>query len=580
MLRMLGRLLRTHLRPYRRVIAVVVLFQLLGGLALLYLPSLSADIIDNGVLTGDTGYIWARGALMLAVSLLQVVFSVSVFYLGSRTASGFGRDLRAHLFHTVTGYSAREVADFGAPSLITRITNDVQQVQMLAQLSLTMLMGAPLMVVGGIVMAMREDVGLSVILLVTMPVMIGLVSLMTSRMIPQFRFMQVRIDRINEILREQLSGMRVIRAFVREPDEVARFAQANEDITETALAAGRLMAFMFPIVALCISLSSTAAVWIAGDRVAAGDMQVGALIAYLTYLFQILMSLMMVNFLIILLPRSSVCADRIQLVLDTPSTVVEAAEPVRDLPTEGLLELDGVGFHYPGAEAPVLSSISVQVRAGETLAVIGSTGAGKTTLLNLVPRLFDVTSGVVRVDGVDVRDLALTTLWARVGLVPQRPYLFSGTVASNLRFGDPDATDEQLWEALEIAQARDFVTALPDQLESPIDQGGANLSGGQRQRLSIARALIRRPDIYLFDDSFSALDLATDARLRAALAPYTARAAKVIVAQRVSTIRDADQILVLEDGLVVGLGDHDDLVAGCPTYAEIVASQHRAEEAA
>ncbi len=580
MLTMLGRLLRTHLRPYRRELLLVLVFQACQTIASLSLPSLNASIIDNGVIPGDTGYIWSRGSVMLAVSLVQVGFAVAAVYVGSRAAMGFGRDVRRSLFHTVGEYSAREVARFGTPSLITRITNDVQQVQMLVQLSCTMLVAAPIMVVGGVIMALREDVGLSAILLVSVPVLLIVVGNVLARMVPTFQRMQDRIDRVNQILREQIAGIRVVRAFVREPHETRRFAEANAALTATAMTAGRLMAFMFPTVLLVLNLSSAAAVWIAGNRIQAGDMQVGALIAFLTYLIQILMSLMMASFMAMLLPRAAVCADRIQEVLDTPTTVAEPATPVRVLPRRGLLELRDVGFRYPGAEQPVLEGISLTVRAGETTAIIGSTGAGKTTLLNLIPRLFDVTSGSVLVDGVDVRDIDLHTLWGRIGLVPQRPYLFSGTVASNLRYGDPDATDEALWRALEVAQARDFVAAMPGGLEARIEQGGTNVSGGQRQRLAIARALVRRPDIYLFDDSFSALDTATDARLRAALEPVTRDAAVVIVAQRVSSIVHADQILVLDGGRAVGLGRHADLLTTCPTYAEIVASQLSAGAAA
>jgi ATP-binding cassette subfamily B multidrug efflux pump len=580
MLKMLFRLLRKHLGKYKRELALVVLFQGLQTTATLLLPSLNADIIDNGVVKGDTSYIWSKGGVMLAVTLVQVVFAIIAVYYGSRAAMGFGRDVRGDLFHTVTGYSAREVAGFGAPSLITRITNDVQQVQMLVQLTCTLLIAAPMMIIGGVILAIREDAALSMLLLVSVPVMVIAVGAVVIRMVPQFQAMQERIDKVNTVLREQLAGIRVVRAFVREPDEARRFDDANTLLTQTSLRAGHLMAFMFPTVLLVLNVSSAAAIWFGADRISAGEMQVGALIAFLSYLIQILMALMMATFMVMMLPRAAVCADRIQEVLQTPSTVSEPAEPVRELPGHGLLELNDVGFGYPGAEEPVLTGISFTVRAGETTAIIGSTGAGKTTLLNLIPRLVDVSTGSVVVDGVDVRAIDMKTMWSRIGLVPQKPYLFSGTVASNLRYGDPDATDEELWQALEIAQAHDFVSAMPGGLEARIEQGGTNVSGGQRQRLAIARALVRKPDIYLFDDSFSALDLATDARLRAALAPYTADAAKVIVAQRVTTIMHADQILVLEDGHAVGLGTHKELLQTCPTYVEIVASQMSDEEAA
>jgi ATP-binding cassette subfamily B protein len=580
MLRQLFRLLRSHLRAYKRELWLVVLFQGLQTTATLLLPTLNANIIDNGVVKGNTHYIWSEGAIMLAITFFQVCFAIVAVYYGSRAAMGFGRDVRRSLFHTVTDYSAREVAGFGAPSLITRITNDVQQVQMLVQMSCTLLIAAPMMIVGGVILAIREDAHLSGLLLVSVPVMIVAVGSVVIRMVPQFQHMQERIDKLNEILREQIAGIRVVRAFVREPDEALRFDNGNQRLTETSLRAGHLMAFMFPTVMLILNVSSAGAVWIGGSRIASGQMQVGALIAFLSYLIQILMALMMATFMVMLLPRASVCSDRIQEVLETPSTVTQPEDPVHELPGHGLLELQGVGFHYPGAEEPVLTDISFTVRAGETTAIIGSTGAGKTTLLNLIPRMFDVTEGAVVVDGVDVREIDMHTMWDRIGMVPQKPYLFSGTVRSNLLYGDPNATDEQLWEALEIAQARDFVSAMPGGLDARIEQGGTNVSGGQRQRLAIARALVRKPDIYLFDDSFSALDLATDARLRAALAPYTTDAAKVIVAQRVSTILRADQILVLEDGHAVGLGTHKELLATCPTYVEIVASQMSDEEAA
>ena len=577
---MLIRLLRTFLGRYRRDLSIVVGLQALQTFATLYLPSLNADIIDKGIAAGDTDYIWRTGGLMLAVTLFQVLCATGAVYFGSRTAMAFGRDVRSGLFHQVSGFSAQEVSTFGAPSLITRITNDVTQVQMFVLMTCTLLVAAPITCIGGIVMALREDVGLSWILVVSIPVLVGGVGLVVSRMVPQFRVMQVRIDGVNRVLREQITGIRVVRAFVREPREVERFGQVNADVTETALKAGRLQAFMFPIVMLVLNGSSVAVLWFGGQRIDSGAMKIGALIAFLSYLTQILLAVMMATFMAVLAPRAAVCAERINEVLDTPSSVVTPPAPVTELTTAGSLELDGVGFHYPGAEAPVLTEVSFRATAGQTTAIIGSTGSGKTTLLNLVPRLFDATAGRVLVDGVDVRELEPETLWRRIGLVPQKPYLFSGTVRSNLAFANPAATDDELWEALAIAQATDFVQAMPQGLDSPIAQGGSNVSGGQRQRLAIARALVRRPEIYLFDDSFSALDLATDARLRAALGPHTAEATVVIVAQRVSTIMDADQILVLEDGHVVGHGTHAELLEGCGTYQEIVASQLSAEEQA
>jgi ATP-binding cassette subfamily B protein len=577
---MLVRLLRSFLRPYVKVLAAVAVLQLLQTLATLLLPSLNADIIDNGVATGDTAYIWRVGLLMLAVTVVQIAFAVGAVYYGSRASMGFGRDVRAGLFHRVTAFSTREVNAFGAPSLITRITNDVQQVQMLVLMTCTLLVAAPITAIGGIILALREDVGLSAILLVSIPLLIICVAIVISRMVPQYRLMQERIDVVNKVLREQITGMRVVRAFVREPDESKRFDATNANLTDTSLKAGRLMAFMFPTVIVILNLSNAAVLWIGANRINAGSLTLGEMIAFLSYLTQILIAVMMATFMAIMVPRAAVCAERIQEVLTTPSSVRIADDPVTKVSTSASLEFLDVGFHYPGAEAPVLSQISLRSLAGQTTAIIGSTGSGKTTLLNLVPRLFDATSGSVLVDGVDVRDLHPDVLRRRVGLVPQKPYLFSGTVASNLRYGKPDATDEEIWEALEVAQAADFVRAMPGGIEATIAQGGTNVSGGQRQRLAIARALVRKPEIYLFDDSFSALDLRTDARLRAALVPYTVDSTVIVVAQRVSTISGADQILVLEDGQIVGLGRHDELLEDCPTYAEIVASQVGQQEAA
>jgi ATP-binding cassette subfamily B multidrug efflux pump len=577
---MLLRLMRTYLRPYRTWLTIVVALQFTATVAMLYLPSLNADIIDNGVATGDTDYIVRVGAIMLGVSLLQITCSVVAVWFSARTAMSFGRDLRADVFHRVGSFSGRELAQFGAPSLITRNTNDVQQVQMLTLMTCTMAVSVPIMMVGGILMAMREDLGLSWLLAIVVPALFLSVGVVVSQMVPSFRLVQERIDGVNRVLREQITGIRVVRAFVREPQETRRFARANADLTEVSVRAGRWMATMFPLVMLVVNVSSVAVIWFGGHRVDQGQMEVGALTAFLSYLMQILMSVMMGTFMLMMVPRSSVCADRISEVLDTESSVVPPTSPVRDVTGRGRLELEDVGFTYPGAEQPVLSGVSLSAHAGQTVAVIGSTGAGKSTLVNLVPRLFDATAGEVRIDGVGVRDLDPDLLWAKIGLVPQRAFLFTGTIATNLRHGKPDATDEELWRALEIAQARDFVEAMPEGLDAPIVQGGTNVSGGQRQRLAIARALVRRPEIYLFDDAFSALDLATDARLRAALRPETRDATVVLVAQRVSSIRDADLILVLEDGRVVGRGTHDELLAGNATYQEIVASQLSAEEAA
>ena len=570
---MLIGLLRTHLRPYKRPLAIVVVLQLIGTMASLYLPSLNADIIDNGVLRGDTAYIIRTGGWMLVVTLVQVVCSIAAVYFGARAAMSFGRDVRGAVFTRVGEFSAREVAGFGAPSLITRTTNDVQQVQMLVVVTCTMLVAAPIMCVGGVVMALKTDPGLSWLMGVSVPVMIIAIGLIMRRMIPQFRLMQDRIDVLNRVLREQISGIRVVRAFVREPQEKERFADANISLSDAALRAGRLQALIFPTVILVFNASSVAVLWFGAARVDQGDIQIGALTAFLAYLMQILMAVMMATFMLMMVPRAAVSADRIAEVLRTESSVVAAADPVTDAPLHGEVELRGVQFAYPGAEVPVLRDVSFRAVAGQTTAIIGSTGAGKTTLLSLIPRLFDVVDGTVLVDGVDVRDFEFDALRRRIAIVPQRPYLFTGTVASNLRYGNPDATDEELWEFLDIAQARAFVEEMPGGLEAPIAQGGGNVSGGQRQRLAIARALVRQPEIYLFDDSFSALDLGTDARLRAALKPVTADAAVIVVAQRVSTIVDADQIIVLEDGEIVGLGRHAELLDSSPTYAEIVASQ-------
>ena len=577
---MLLRLLRTHLRPYAGNLSMVVVLQLIGTIASLYLPSLNADIIDNGVAKGDTSYIVGTGGWMLGVSLVQIVCTVFAVYFGAKTAALFGRDVRAAVFHRVGEFSAREVNQFGAPTLISRSTNDVTQVQMLVVTTCTMLVAAPITMVGGIFMAVREDVGLSWLVAVAVPLLAASIGLIASRMVPQFRKMQVNIDAVNRVLREQITGIRVVRAFVREPHETERFAEANTNVTDTAIRAGRLMALVFPVVMFILNMSTIAVLWFGASRVEDGAMEVGALTAFISYLIQILFSVMMATFVMIMVPRASVCADRISEVLNTESSVRPPVTPIKAFVGHGELVFENATFQYPGAAEPVLRNVSFSASPGKTTAIIGSTGAGKTTLLSLVPRLFDTTGGRVLVDGINVSEIEPDALWERIGLVPQRPYLFSGTVASNLRYGNPDATDEDLWEALEIAQGRDFVEAMTEGLNAPISQGGTNVSGGQRQRLAIARALVRKPEIYLFDDSFSALDLSTDARLRAALAPVTADACVVIVAQRVSTIIDADQIVVLEDGAIVGVGTHDELLETCPTYVEIVESQRSAEEAA
>ncbi len=577
----LVRLSRAYLKPYSSSIALIVLLQLVQTLATLYLPSLNADIVDNGVVKGDTGYILALGGGMLAVTLVQIVCAIGAVYYGARTAMAVGRDLRAAVFDRVQSFSAREMGHFGAPSLITRTTNDVQQIQLLVLMAFTLMVSAPIMCVGGILMALEQDVPLSALLLVIVPVLGVIVSLIIWRMRPIFRGVQDKIDTVNRVLREQITGIRVIRAFVRDKHERERFDGANAALMDVSLKAGRLMSLMFPSVMLVVNLSSIAVLWFGGHRIESGEMEIGALTAFLSYLMQILMAVMMATFMFMMVPRAEVCAERVQEVLATDSSVVPPASPVTELRSGGgHLELDGVEFRYPGAEEPVLRDVSLAARPGEITAVIGSTGSGKSTLLGLIPRLFDATAGTVRVGGVDVRELDPVRSSEAIGLVPQKPYLFTGTVASNLRYGRPEASDEELWEALETAQARDFVASMEGGLEAPIAQGGTNVSGGQRQRLAIARALVRKPDIYLFDDSFSALDYATDARLRAALARETGDATVVIVAQRVSTIRDADRIVVLDEGRVVGTGTHTELMAGNETYREIVLSQLTEEEAA
>ena len=576
---MLIRLLRERFRPYLGLIAVIVVLQLVQSIANLYLPSLNAHIIDDGVAKGDTAVIMHLGGIMLAVTFAQVVCAVGAVYAGARVAMSVGRDLRAGVFDHVQTFSARELGQFGAPSLITRTTNDVQQVQLVVFMTFTILVAAPVMMVGGVIMALREDVQLSGLLLVIVPVLIAILGFAMVRLRPLFGSMQKRIDAINRIMREQITGIRVIRAFVRDTHERERFAGANTDLMTVAVGVGRMMALIFPTVFLVMNVSSVAVLWFGGQRIEQGPMQVGSLVAFLSYLMQILVAVMMAVMMFMLVPRAEVSADRISEVMRTSSTVVPPVEPITVLPGRGHLELRDVGFSYPRATDPVLRGVSFVAAPGETTAIIGSTGSGKTTLLQTIPRLYDVTEGAVLVDGVDVRELGLDTLWGAIGLVPQKPYLFSGTVASNLRYGKEDATDDEVWHALEVAQAAAFVTAMGG-LDAEITQGGTNVSGGQRQRLAIARALVRRPEIYLFDDSFSALDFATDAALRAALAPETRDATVIVVAQRVSTIRYADRIVVLDDGVVVGTGTHPELMATNETYREIVLSQVTEEEAA
>ncbi|MDR2379879.1 MAG: ABC transporter ATP-binding protein/permease [Bifidobacteriaceae bacterium] len=570
---MLIRVLRHYLKPYTGAVSIILLVQTIQAAAALYLPSLNADIIDNGVSKGDTTYIWQTGGWMLAVSLGQIIATIIAVYLGARTAMQLGRDIRADLFGKVMGFSARELARFGAPSLITRTTNDVQQLQMLVLMTLVLLISAPIMMAGGAAMALRHDLVLSGILLVILPVMALFLGLMLKHMHPLFRKMQVAIDAVNRVLREQIEGLRVIRAFQRSRYESDRFDGVNRALTKLQLAVGYTFALMFPFVMLVMNVTSVAVIWFGGHRVESGAMEVGSLTAFVTYLMLILMSVMMAAMMFFFVPRAQACAERINEVLTTRVSVHEAPHPVHDLPDPGHLEFDAVSFRYQGAAAPVLEDVSFATGPGEVTAIIGATGSGKTTLVGLIARLFDPTKGTVKLGGQDVKQLAFDTLWSEIGLVPQKPYLFSGTVRSNLLYGKPDATEQDMWDALEIAQIADFVRNDAAGLDMEIAAGGTNVSGGQRQRLSIARAIIRQPAIYVFDDAFSALDFATDAALRAALVPVTRQSTVVIVSQRVGTIMDADRILVLDGGRVVGMGRHRALLESCPTYREIADSQ-------
>ena len=570
---MLVSLLRTYLRPYRALLAGVLVLQVTQVMASLYLPNLNADIIDTGVAQGDTGYIWRTGGLMLGVSVLQGACTVAATWLAARSALGMGRDLRALIFRRVGGFSEREVSSFGAGSLITRATNDVQQIQMLVLMSCTMLVTAPLLAVGGVVMAVTHAPSLSWLIGAAVPVLIVVVGLTVRRMVPLFRAFQERLDSINRVLREQLTGIRVVRAFVREEAETERFETANRDISRVGERVGRLFVFLFPAAMLVLDVTMVGVIWFGGHQVGAGDVEVGTLVAFMTYLMQILMGIVMASFMMMMIPRAAVCAERISEVLATDPSLAVDADPVSDFPRPGEVEMRHVRMTYPGAEEPALDGISFTARPGQTVAVVGSTGSGKTTLINLIPRLLEVSGGAVLVGGVDVRRAEPEALWSQLGLVPQKPFLFAGTVASNLRLGREEATDAELWQALELAQARGFVTEMDGGLEAPIAQGGTNVSGGQRQRLAIARALVRRPAVLVFDDSFSALDVATDARLRAALWPATEGITKIVVAQRVSTITGADLILVLDEGRLTAAGTHEELLEASRTYREIVISQ-------
>ncbi len=570
---MLGKLLVRYLSTYRWLLLGVLVFQFTSAMAALYLPRLNADIIDQGVARGDTAYIWSTGTFMLAISLGQITASIIATYFAARAAMAAGRDIRRDVFEKVSAFSEREVSQFGPGSLITRNTNDVQQVQMLAMMGATMLVTAPLLAIGGVVMALQQDVGLSWLIGVSVPTLLVIAGLVISRMVPLFRRFQTKLDAVNRIMREQLTGVRVVRAFVREDIEEERFRGANTDILIVGRKVGSLFVLLFPLAMLVLNVTVVGVIWFGGIQVDAGTVEIGTLFAFMQYVGQILMGVLMASFMTIMIPRAAVSAERIGEVLASESTLTRPAEPVRVFPRPGAVEFDGVGFTYPGAESPVLQGLTFAAEPGETLAIVGSTGSGKTTLVSLIPRLFDATAGTVRVGGVDVREADLDLLWKGIGLVPQRPFLFTGTVASNLRFGREDATDEELWAALEIAQGRDFVEAMEGGLGARIAQGGTNVSGGQRQRLAIARAIVHQPDLLIFDDSFSALDLATDARLRQALWRELPDVTKVVVAQRISTVTGADRIVVLDGGRVVGNGTHRELLETSATYREIVESQ-------
>ena len=577
---MLIQMLKKYLHPYMSQVYVIILMLLIQAIASLYLPNLNADLINNGIAKGNIGYIWHVGQIMLGSSALVMGASIWLAFLAAKISMAFGRDLREAVFVAVEGFSARELNKFGAASLITRNTNDVQQVQLVLFMGFTMMIGAPITGVGALIMAVRSNIKLSSLLLVAIPVMAVLIIFLLRRIVPAFRVMQVKIDRINLVLREQIAGVRVIRAFVQTRQEEARFAESSLDLMQAQLKVTRTFAIMFPSLSMILNLSSVAVIWFGAHLINSGNLQIGNMTAFLSYIMLILSSVMMAVFMSLQIPRAAACAERIQEVLDTQSSVIETLTPITPTTRAGVLEFKDVEFRYPGAEHPILSNISFSALPSKFTAIIGSTGSGKSTLLNLIPRFIDVTQGSVTIDGVDLRQQPLESIWSEIGFIPQRSFLFGGTIAHNLRYGKAEATDEELWAALEIAQAREFVEELPEKLLARVAQGGTNFSGGQRQRLSIARALVKKPQILIFDDAFSALDYTTDAKLRLALHEAVGHATVIVVAQRVSTILTADQIIVLDEGRIMGIGTHAELMNTCPTYQEIVLSQLSPEEAA
>ena len=579
------KLLRTYLRPYWKSVTVIFFLVLVRAITNLYLPTLNADIINKGVVPGNTGYIWRVGGYMLGVTVLQIICTIIAAYLGAKVAMAFGRDVRGGLFRKVESFSQGEINRFGTPSLITRGTNDVQQIQMVLAIGFALMIFAPMVLIGGLIMALRQDAPLSVTLAVILPVMVVALAIILWRALPIFRSMQKKIDRINQVMRESLSGVRVIRAFARTDYEARRFEEANQDLTGVGLRVMRLFAIMMPVLFWIMNISTVAIMWYGAVRVDSLGMPIGNLTAFLMYVMQILFSILMASMLASFIPRAAASATRVQEVLDVEPAIGDPKSPVKILPSvdgspRGVVEFKDVEFRYPGAEDAVLANISFTARPGQTTAIVGSTGSGKSTLISLIPRLYDVTSGSVTIDGVDIREMDRADLWKQIGFVPQKAFLFSGTVASNLRYGDETATDEDLWRALDIAQGKEFVEAMPGGLEELVTQGGTNVSGGQRQRLAIARALAKKANVYVFDDSLSALDFKTDSLLRAALKREVTDATVFVVAQRVSSIMHADQIIVLDEGTITGLGTHEELMQTCETYKEIVYSQLSAEEAA